>query len=127
MKHFYFLICLILVACESVPENTTNMNHALFKILTPEQWETFQKEKVFQGSELDQKDDFIHLSLPHQWNKTWQKFFNNAECYLIEINQAQLKPDLLKIEANRPGAEQYPHYYGNLMLDAVVRFELLQK
>jgi len=127
MKYFYFLICLTLVACESVPKNTINMNHALFKILTPEQWENFQKEKVFQGSELDQKDGFIHLSLPHQWTKTWQKFFNSSKCYLLEIDNACLKKELLKIEANRQGGEEYPHYYGNILLNAVVRFELLQK
>jgi len=95
------------------------MNHALFKILTPEQWETFQKEKVFQGSEVDQKDGFIHLSLPHQWNKTWQKFFHGKECYLLEIDATKLNLGLLKIEANRAGGEEYPHYYGNLMLDAI--------
>lgn len=95
------------------------MSNLLFKILTPAEWNSFKDERVFDGSVLDQQDGFLHLSFSHQWEKTWQKFFNSGECYLLEINTAKLNPKLLKIEANRPGGEQYPHYYGKLLIESV--------
>jgi uncharacterized protein (DUF952 family) len=73
------------------------MENRFFKILTPAQWQNFQSERVFLGSELDQQDGFIHLSLQSQWNRIWQKFFNADECYLLEIDGYSLNPEALKI------------------------------
>ncbi len=39
----------------------------IFKILTLPQWEDFQKDKIFKGSEIDLDDGFIHLSFSNQW------------------------------------------------------------
>lgn len=102
------------------------MENRFFKILTPHQWQCFEKERVFWGSELDQKDGFIHLSFHHQWNKTWQKFSNSDECYLLEIDGDTLRPDFLKIESNRLGGEKYPHYYANILLSSVKSHQLIK-
>ncbi|MEI6627859.1 MAG: DUF952 domain-containing protein [Alphaproteobacteria bacterium] len=83
----------------------------IFKIFTPLQWENFQRSGVFHGSELDIKDGFIHLSFFNQWKSTWDKFFNKAEIYLVELHNLNLQ--LLKIEANKPCGTQYPHYYSD--------------
>ncbi len=82
----------------------------IFKIFTPSQWEDFQRSWVFHGSELDIKDGFIHLSFADQWKATWDKFFKKSEIYLVEICSLDLK--FLKIEANKTGGTEYPHYYG---------------
>jgi uncharacterized protein (DUF952 family) len=103
------------------------MENRFFKILTPAQWQCFKSERVFLGSELDQQDGFIHLSLQNQWNRIWQKFFNADECYLIEIDGYSLNPEILKIEANRPGGEEYPHYYGNILLSSVIAHQHITK
>jgi uncharacterized protein (DUF952 family) len=103
------------------------MEKRFFKILTPMQWQCFQKERVFLGSDLDQQDGFIHLSFHHQWNRTWQKFFNSEESYLLEIDGNTLRPDFLKIESNRPGGEKYPHYYGNILLSSVTAHQLIKR
>ncbi len=92
----------------------------LFKILTPQQWQNFQAEKIFYGSPLDLTDGFIHLSFMHQWQMVWAKFFKNLAVVLVEINGSLLDPQGLKIEANHPGGEQYPHYYGPLRLEMVL-------
>lgn len=84
--------------------------HKIYKIFTPSQWEDFQKSSVFHGSMLDIKDGFIHLSFSDQWQTIWDKFFNKAEIYLVELRN--LDPQLLKIEANKRGGMEYPHYYG---------------
>ncbi len=115
------------MACETISENKTSVENKFFKILTPIEWQNFQKEKVFPGSKLDQQDGFIHLSLNHQWDRIWQKFFDSGECYLLEIDGSSLISELLKIEANRPGGEQYPHYYGNILLRSVVAIEHIHK
>ncbi len=82
----------------------------IFKIFTPLQWGDFQRSRVFHGSELDIKDGFIHLSFENQWKSIWDKFFKKAEIYLVEICSLDLK--FLKIESNKPGGLEYPHYYG---------------
>ena len=67
-----------MAACQVNHKNDAYMENRFFKILTPAQWQLFQSERVFLGSELDQQDGFIHLSLQSQWNRIWQKFFGIA-------------------------------------------------
>lgn len=121
------MVTIVLAACEVTYKNDEHMENRFFKILTPTQWQNFQSERVFLGSELDQQDGFIHLSLQSQWNHIWQKFFNADECYLLEIDGSSLNPEILKIEANRPGGEEYPHYYGNILLSSVIAHQHLTK
>ncbi|MCE2716528.1 MAG: DUF952 domain-containing protein [Pseudomonadota bacterium] len=116
----YFLFGLMLSACSTINNEIEN-EKKFFKILTPVEWQSFQKTKTFTGSALDHQDGFIHLSLSHQWNKTWQKFFNDKECYLLEIDATKLNSEYLKIEANRAGGEQYPHYYGSISFEAILK------
>ena len=85
----------------------------IFKILTFKQWEDFQKDGIFHGSEMDLKDKFIHLSFANQWEAIWDKFFHKSEVYLVELSK--LDPKLLKIEANKIGGTEYPHYYGRYL------------
>ncbi|MCX7352205.1 MAG: DUF952 domain-containing protein [Proteobacteria bacterium] len=128
MKRFFWLIVFpLLAACQVNHKNDAYMENRFFKILTPAQWQNFQSERVFLGSELDQQDGFIHLSLQSQWNRIWQKFFNSDECYLLEIDGYSLNPEALKIEANRAGGEKYPHYYGNILLSSVIAHQHLTK
>lgn len=87
-----------------------NNSQKIFKILTLGQLEDFEKSGVFHGSDIDIKDGFIHLSFEGQWQGIWDKFFNKQEVYLMEISG--LDPEFLKIEANKPNGEKYPHYYG---------------
>lgn len=91
----------------------------IFKIFTPLQWENFQRSGVFHGSDIDIQDGFIHLSLENQWKSIWDKFFNKAEIYLVELHNLNLQH--LKIEANKPGGTEYPHYYGESLTSENVK------
>lgn len=91
----------------------------IFKIFTPLQWEDFQRSGVFHGSDIDIKDGFIHLGFENQWKSIWDKFFNKAEIYLVELRN--LNPQLLKIEANKPGGTEHPHYYGGSLIKENVK------
>jgi len=98
----------------------------IYKILTPEEWAAFKKDGFFKGSPLDQKDGFIHASLVDQYPRILEKFFKDQRpLVLIKMNSTFLKPGALKLEANRPGGDHYPHIYGEIPLDAVISHEIV--
>ena len=37
-------------------------SEAIYKILTHKEWESFQREGIFKGSDMDKKDGFIHAA-----------------------------------------------------------------
>lgn len=111
-------ISLMLVACNTAPNLDENI---LYKILTPQQWQEFQSTHTFSGSEMDTKDGFIHLSFKNQVDGIRQKFFKeNAELVLISLDSSKLSNEFLKIEANKPGGNKYPHYYAHLNIAMVI-------
>jgi uncharacterized protein (DUF952 family) len=92
-----------------------------YKILTIQQWQEFQNKKTFYGSEMDVKDGFIHLSFKNQIDGIREKFFKNKkELVLVSLYGSTLNNEYLKIEANKPGGNQYPHYYSTLKLEMVI-------
>ncbi len=93
----------------------------IFKILTPSEWEAFKHDGSFRGSPMDLKDGFIHASLDDQKERILQKFFKGIRpVVMIEINPKLLTEGSLKIEANKPGGDQYPHIYRQIPLTAVI-------
>ena len=89
-----------------------------WKILSAEQWASFQAAGRFEGSPADLADGFIHLSAADQVDETLEKHFaGQAGLVLAEIDLAALG-DGLKWEQSRGGA-LFPHHYGVLTLDSV--------
>ncbi|WP_019216600.1 DUF952 domain-containing protein [Legionella tunisiensis] len=92
----------------------------VYKILTVEEWNAFEESGSFEGSVNDKKDGFIHLTFEHQYPAILEKFFKGInEVVLVEIDSRLLEKDTLKIEANKPGGEKYPHLYSILYMKAV--------
>jgi len=90
----------------------------LYKIMSKQEWETAQAQGIYEGSEVDRKDGFIHLSAAHQVRATAQKHFSGkADLVLISVREESLGPSL-KWEASR-GGDLFPHIYGTLQLDAM--------
>jgi uncharacterized protein (DUF952 family) len=90
----------------------------LYKIMSKQEWKTAQAQGIYEGSEVDQRDGFIHLSAAHQVRATAQKHFSGkADLVLISVAQEILGPSL-KWEASR-GGDLFPHIYGPLQLDAI--------
>ena len=90
----------------------------LYKIMSKQEWEKVQAHGIYEGSEVDRKDGFIHLSAAHQVRVTAQKHFSGiTDLVLISIREESLGPSL-KWETSR-GGELFPHIYGPLQLDAV--------
>ena len=90
----------------------------LYKIMSKQEWENAQAQGIYEGSDVDRRDGFIHLSAAHQVRATAQKHFpGKADLMLISVAQENLGPRL-KWEASR-GGDLFPHIYGTLQLDAM--------
>lgn len=98
----------------------------IYKILTPKEWQDFQNNGYFKGSQLDQKDGFIHAAFENQYLAIIDKFFEDVRpLVLLKIDSKLLAKDCLKIEANKLGGNKYPHLYGEIPFNAVVSYEIL--
>lgn len=90
----------------------------LYKIMSKQEWETAQANGLYEGSEVDRRDGFIHLSASHQVRATAQKHFSGkADLLLVSVAEEALGQNL-KWEVSR-GGDLFPHIYGALPLSAV--------
>ena len=90
----------------------------LYKIMSRQDWEAAQANGLYEGSEVDRRDGFIHLSASHQVRATAQKHFSGkADLLLVSVVEEALGQSL-KWEVSR-GGDLFPHIYGILPLDAI--------
>lgn len=84
----------------------------LYKILSADLWRDAQARGVFEGSAVDLKDGFIHLSTAAQMRETAARHFAGQEgLVLVGFSENQL-PDL-RWEPSR-GGDLFPHVYGSI-------------
>lgn len=101
----------------SAPPNDT----MIYKILTPDQWDMFCRDRETAGSPLDLTDGYIHFSTPVQVGETLSKHFKGAgPLILAEIPASALSDQDVRWEAARNGA-LFPHLYGVLRHDSISR------
>jgi uncharacterized protein (DUF952 family) len=91
----------------------------IFHITQRQQWETAQLTQWYQAESLAIAG-FIHCSTAKQLLKTANKFFAGQQglvLLLIDLEKvsAEIKYELAEVE------EEFPHIYGRLNVDAVVR------
>ena len=90
----------------------------LYKIMSRQEWETAQANGLYEGSEVDRRDGFIHLSASHQVRATAQKHFSGiTDLLLVSVAEEALSPNL-KWEVSR-GGDLFPHIYGALPLSVI--------
>lgn len=98
----------------------------IFKLLTQDQWRSFQAEKTFKGAPVDLADGYIHFSTRKQVAETAQKYFaDELDVVVAEIAVATL-PEALKWEPARKGA-LFPHLYTDLPMASVGRHSVLTR
>lgn len=90
----------------------------VYKILSQSMWEEAQANGVFDGSDVDQQDGFIHFSAGDQVAETAEKHFGGQDDLVIVAVAAEALGDALRWEPSRGGA-LFPHLYGSLPLSAV--------
>ena len=100
----------------------------LYKILTPDEWDKFQQDRVFRGNALDVKGGFIHIAFADQYQAILKKFYKDQRpLILVKVSAKLLKPGTLKVESNKPGGEKFPHIYGEIPIAAVISHDILDK
>jgi uncharacterized protein (DUF952 family) len=92
----------------------------LYKVLRAPQWQDAQTHGVFIGSADDLRDGFIHLSTREQLAGTLDRHFAGETGLVVLEVAADRLGAKLEWEPSRDGA-LFPHLYGVLALDAIVR------
>lgn len=85
----------------------------VYKILPAEEWERAEALGRFEGSAIDLKDGYIHLSAASQVNETARLHFHGREQLVLVILESDALGEALKWEPSRGGA-LFPHLYGPL-------------
>lgn len=92
----------------------TDMTRApIYKIVTRDQWDHANRERLFRGAPVDLADGYIHFSAAHQVRETAAKHFaGQTDLLLVAVDPATLG-DALRWEVSR-GGDRFPHLYAAL-------------
>ena len=97
---------------------------SLYKVVSEMEWRLAADGGIFMGSEVDHRDGFIHLSTGAQVEETVARHFaGQTELLLVEVDASKLG-DSLRWETSRDD-KLFPHVYGSLPMNAVVRVDEL--
>jgi uncharacterized protein (DUF952 family) len=97
----------------------------IYKICEEKMWRDAEREGAFLGSAVDFADGFIHFSSAGQVPGTAGRHFTGMSNLVLVAVDAEALGPALKWEPSRGGA-LFPHLYGALPLDAVVRVDPLR-
>lgn len=85
----------------------------VYKICSRSEWSTAERTGFFDGSAVDLRDGFIHLSDATQVRETGRRHFAGADDLVLVAFDADALGAALRWEASRGGA-LFPHFYGRL-------------
>jgi uncharacterized protein (DUF952 family) len=101
------------------------MSAVLYKVCGRTAWLAAQASGVLEPSAVDQRDGFVHLSAASQVAGTLAKHFAGQEdLVLLSVALERLPAASLRWEVSR-GSEKFPHLYGELRVDSVIRVDAL--
>jgi uncharacterized protein (DUF952 family) len=100
------------------------MDEPIYKIAPLPLWQAAEAKGRFDGAPVDEADGFIHFSTGDHVRETARRHFaGQRDLVLVAVDAGRLGP-ALRWEESRGGA-LFPHLYGPLPLDAVLRVEEL--
>lgn len=103
----------------------TETKDLIFHVCQAEEWAKAQSVGFYEGSSQDKADGFIHLSAFDQVRVSVAKHRAGQDNLVILCVDPSRVPDAsLRWEASR-GGKLFPHIYGVIELDSVVRAEPL--
>jgi uncharacterized protein (DUF952 family) len=98
----------------------------VYKVLTDAEMKAFERDGVFEGSEADRRDGFIHLSTCEQLTGTVDKHFaGEGDLWTVAVDLSA-HGDKVKWEPSR-GGQDFPHLYEPMRLEAVTAYSPLQR
>lgn len=95
------------------------MEKYAYKIENAQIWHAAMARGTYQGSALDAKDGFIHLSTAAQAARTLELYFADQKGLIIAKIDLELLANDVVWEKSR-GGDMFPHIYGSLPKDAVL-------
>lgn len=85
----------------------------IYKIIDAQAWAAAQRDKTFQGAEIDRRDGYIHLSTAAQVRETARRHFAGVEDLILVAFEAESLGPALRWEPSR-GGDLFPHVYGDI-------------
>jgi len=93
----------------------------IYHILPPETWESVQGSTFYEAESLS-SEGFIHCSFEDQLEGVLDRYYRDAaEVVVLALDPAELTSPLVVEPSTND--EPYPHIYGPINLDAVVKTE----
>ena len=93
----------------------------IYHIVLPEAWEQV-KDKTFYEAESLAAEGFIHCSYADQLDGVLERYYSDAnEVVILSLDANRLTSPLVSEPSTN--SEPYPHVYGPINLDAVVKAE----
>ena len=84
----------------------------IFKITDKDEWQKARQTGIYNGSDKDKKDGYIHFSEIDQVPETLKKYYKNKEnLILLKVNAFKLEHLLWEQASN---GDMYPHLYSPL-------------
>ena len=99
-------------------------NKIIFHICRSDEWHSAIERGMYSGSSQDKKDGYIHFSASNQVIESAAKHRAGQKGLVLLTVDGDLLEPSLKWEAAR-GGELFPHLYGDLPINAVLRAEEL--
>ena len=94
----------------------------IYHITTKSEWEKAQKIGKYEAESL-QKEGFIHMSHEHQIEGVLERYFQGkTDLVKISVDETKIIAEI-KNELSPSLQETFPHVYGAINLDAVVKAE----
>ena len=95
----------------------------IYKIVPRPLWDAARQQGAFAGAPVDLADGFIHFSSAAQVEETARRHFaGEVDLLLLAVDPARLGD--LRWEPSR-GGDLFPHLYGEMPIEAVVREDAL--
>ena len=92
----------------------------IYHVVTKDNWKAALVQGFYEADSLA-KEGFIHASKENQVQGVLQRYYKNqTNLLLLHIDETKLTA-LLKYELAHSINEEFPHIYGKLNLDAVIR------
>lgn len=95
----------------------------VYHLCLQDAWQAAAARGVYEGSDLDRRDGFIHCSTAEQVEDTVERYFPGTDVVLLTIDPALVDGEV-KWEETPRGT--FPHLYGGLPITAVTAVEFLR-
>jgi uncharacterized protein (DUF952 family) len=97
----------------------------IYHYVTGANWKKAQEQGFYANPSLD-KEGFIHVSKKEQLAGVLQRYYaTTPDLFVLHIDEQKLTAPL-KWELSPSINESFPHIFGQLNLDAVVKIERIQ-